>query len=141
MLADAAATEALGAELSGLMRRAPGGVLYLRGPLGAGKTTLARGLLRALGVQGAVRSPTYTLLEPYETEACEIIHLDLYRLVGPDDLHGLGLDDYPTERCWWLVEWPERGDGVLPPATLTVTLQATPQGRLATLQGDAVARL
>ena len=141
LLADAEATEALGAEIARVMRDHAGGVLYLSGPLGAGKTTLARGLLRALGVTGAVRSPTYTLLEPYETEAFEVIHLDLYRLTGPDDLHGLGLDDYPPEHCWWLVEWPERGVGALPSPTLTVSLRATAEGRSATVGGARAGQL
>lgn len=136
-LSDAAATEALGAGLAALLSVRTGGLIHLNGPLGAGKTTLARGLLRALGVVGPIRSPTYTLMEPYEINGLEIVHLDLYRLAAADELLGLGLDDYSPERCWWLVEWPERGAGYLPAATLAVGLELAPDGRLARLQGEA----
>ncbi len=136
-LADTTATEALGAGLVPLLRRGDGGVIYLQGTLGAGKTTLARGLLRALEVSGSIRSPTYTLMELYEINGLEIIHLDLYRLSDASELLGLGLDDYPPERCWWLVEWPEHGAGYLPAATLTVSLQVTDNSRLARIEGDA----
>lgn len=133
-LADDAATEALGARLALSMKREPGGVVYLRGRLGAGKTTLARGWLRALGVGGSIRSPTYTLIEPYSLDdGRELLHLDLYRLKTPEELDGLGLDDYPPTHCWWLVEWPECGDGRLPPATLDIELRAEHDGRRAVI--------
>jgi len=121
-LADAAATEALGARLARLLAGLGSGVVYLRGDLGAGKTTLARGLLRALGVLGPVRSPTYTLLEPYVLDDLEVLHMDLYRLASADELDQLGLDGYPPDRTVWLVEWPERGAGVLPQPLLSVSL-------------------
>lgn len=140
-LADAAATESLGAMLAAWMADRAGGIIYLHGPLGAGKTTLARGLLRALGVVGTIRSPTYTLLEPYTVDGRELLHLDLYRLASPDELAGLGLDDYPPTQCWWLVEWPERGAGWLPAPLLKVTLQPDGPGRRVTLAGDAAATL
>jgi len=131
----AAATEALGARLFRLLESRPGAVVYLEGPLGAGKTTLARGLLRAAGVTGAIRSPTYTLMEPYELGGRTILHLDLYRLNSPRELHPLGLTDYAPERSWWLVEWPERGAGVLPEPDLRVVLEHAGGGRRATLSG------
>ena len=109
----------------------------LVGPNGAGKTTLARGWLRALGVTGAIRSPTYTLIEPYQIGDRELLHMDLYRLKDPSELEGLGLDDYPPSRCWWLVEWPECGAGFLPPASLIVRLSADGEARLATLETTA----
>ncbi|ABM61452.1 tRNA (adenosine(37)-N6)-threonylcarbamoyltransferase complex ATPase subunit type 1 TsaE [Halorhodospira halophila] len=118
-LADAAATEAFGAALAEAL---PEGVVYLHGDLGAGKTTLARGLLRARGVAGPVRSPTYTLLEPYATAAGTILHLDLYRLSDPEELYFLGIEEIEAPGTLALVEWPERGTGVLPPADLTVSL-------------------
>lgn len=132
-LADDAATEALGAELAAAFRARPGGVVYLHGTLGAGKTTLVRGWLRALGVTGSIRSPTYTLIEPYSADGRDWLHLDLYRLKSPDELEGLGLDDYPPSRCGWLVEWPECGAGYLPPPSLRIELRAADGGRIATV--------
>ncbi len=133
-LADDAATEALGARLALALKDEAGGVVYLNGTLGAGKTTLARGWLRALGVTGSIRSPTYTLIEPYTLDnGRELLHLDLYRLITPDELDGLGLDDYSPARCWWLVEWPECGVGRLPPARLIIDLRADGEGRMASI--------
>lgn len=138
-LPSAGSTAALGAAIAAGLAAGRGGVVELRGPLGAGKTTLARGLLRALGVAGAIRSPTYTLLEPYELEGRTIVHLDLYRLNDERELEPLGLRDYPAERCWWLVEWPERAGGRLPPAELVVTLSHDGPARRAGLSGPLAA--
>ena len=125
-LEDADATEALGGRLArSLPARA---VVYLHGDLGAGKSTLARALLRALGVTGAIRSPTYTLVEPYALAAGgQALHLDLYRIGNPGELEFLGLD--PAEARLWLVEWPERGQGVLPAADLEIALAVEGGGR------------
>jgi tRNA threonylcarbamoyladenosine biosynthesis protein TsaE len=128
-------TTALGAAIALELAAGRGGVVELRGPLGAGKTTLARGLLRALGVTGAIRSPTYTLLEPYELDGRTLVHLDLYRLTDEREFEPLGLRDYPAERCWWLVEWPERAGGQLPPAELVVALSHEGPARRAVLGG------
>lgn len=133
-LPDLAATERLGAALAVCMRRQRGGVVYLQGDLGAGKTTLARACLRALGEVGAVKSPTYTLVEPYSLGPLRILHMDLYRLSEPEELYGLGVFDEPPTLCWWLVEWPEKGGALLPPASLEIQLQAQGQGRLAVLR-------
>jgi tRNA threonylcarbamoyladenosine biosynthesis protein TsaE len=141
VLQDAAATTTLGAAIARGLGPRPGAVIYLQGPLGAGKTTLARGLLRELGVTGAIRSPTYTLLEPYETAGRCLVHLDLYRLTDPRELESLGLRDYAPERCWWLVEWPERGAGRLPAADLAVELAHSGARREATVSGPAAATL
>jgi tRNA threonylcarbamoyladenosine biosynthesis protein TsaE len=138
-LASADDTTALGTAIAGALGDRPGAVVFLQGPLGAGKTTVARGLLRALGVRGAIRSPTYTLLEPYEMAGRMLVHLDLYRLADARELEPLGLRDYPPERCWWLIEWPERAAGRLPPAALTVVLAHDGQGRRAVLDGPASA--
>jgi tRNA threonylcarbamoyladenosine biosynthesis protein TsaE len=132
-LQDAAATEALGADLGDWVRSQPGGMVYLEGVLGAGKTTLMRGLLRALGVSGPIRSPTYTLIEPYEVAGRRLLHADLYRLGDPRELFALGLEDDPPSQTWWFVEWPERGAGVLPPADARIQLTASGAGREASI--------
>jgi len=111
------------------------GVIYLTGDLGAGKTTLTRGFLRELGVTGAVRSPTYTLVELYETGALTALHLDLYRLSDPAELDNLGLREWARAGHLWLVEWPERGSGRLPGADLVVTLKAGEGGHDIELEG------
>jgi len=118
-LADARATEQLGAALAAVARPA---IIYLVGDLGAGKTTLARGLIRALGYPGKVKSPTYTLVEPYDCEQLPVYHLDLYRLAEAEELEWLGLRDMLAMPALLLVEWPERGAGALPTADLTVYL-------------------
>jgi tRNA threonylcarbamoyladenosine biosynthesis protein TsaE len=94
--------------------------LYLSGELGSGKTTFARGFLRALGVATPVRSPTYTLLELYPLAAVTLLHVDLYRLREPSEVDSLGLREWAREGCVWLIEWPERAPGRLPPPDLQV---------------------
>ena len=125
-LANEAATLALGAQLATLPCPQ---VVYLYGDLGAGKTTLVRGVLRALGYGGAVRSPTYTLLERYELGGQVIVHFDLYRLADPEELHALGLRELLEEAAMLFFEWPERGEGLLPPATLTLCFDLEGDGR------------
>jgi len=125
-LADEAATLTLGAQLATLPYPQ---VVYLHGDLGAGKTTLVRGTLRALGYEGAVRSPTYTLLERYELGGKVIVHFDLYRLADPEELHALGLRELLEEAAMLFFEWPERGEGLLPPATLTLRFDLEGEGR------------
>lgn len=102
-------------------------VVHLHGDLGAGKSTLARAWLRALGVQGAIRSPTYTLVERYPLPSGEALHLDLYRIGDGAELEFLGLDD--VDAALWLIEWPERGEGSLPSADLRVMLAIEGEGR------------
>jgi tRNA threonylcarbamoyladenosine biosynthesis protein TsaE len=113
-------TEALGAQLLGAKPAAGTAcrVVTLSGELGAGKSTFARGVLRALGATGHLKSPSYSLLESYELPSVHVIHLDLYRLQDPDELENLGLADYHRPGHLWLIEWPERGAGRLPPADL-----------------------
>jgi tRNA threonylcarbamoyladenosine biosynthesis protein TsaE len=103
-------------------------VLYLSGELGAGKTTFARGFLGGLGVPGPVRSPTYTLLELYAAGALTIVHLDLYRLSEPAEIEGLGLREWAQAQHLWLIEWPERGSGRLPPADIALAFSVGAQG-------------
>ena len=123
-------TEAFGARLASVRPALQDlfGVIYLTGDLGAGKTTLTRGFLRALGVKGAVRSPTYTLVEVYEVGGLTAVHLDLYRLRDPSELDNLGLREWATAGHIWLVEWPERGSDRLPGADLVVRLTAGTNG-------------
>jgi tRNA threonylcarbamoyladenosine biosynthesis protein TsaE len=125
-LPDPDATEALGARLAqALPARA---VVYLHGELGAGKSALARALLRALGVTGSIRSPTYTLVEQYPLPAGGMaLHLDLYRIGAPGELEFLGLE--PESGRLWLIEWPQRGGEALPPPDLDVQLTLEGAGR------------
>lgn len=133
-LADPQATDALGAALA--RTRPAQAVVHLHGDLGAGKSSLARALLRALGVTGAIRSPTYTLVERYPLQdGGEAWHLDLYRIGNAGELEFLGLDG--GEATLWLVEWPERGRGALPPVDLTVHLAIEGQGRRAELEAHS----
>ncbi len=125
-LPDADATAELGARLA---RSLPAqAVVELHGDLGAGKSTLARALLRALGVTGTIRSPTYTLVEQYPLPSGGMaLHLDLYRIGDPGELEFLGLD--ASEIRLWLVEWPERGQGGLPRPDLRIELEVDGAGR------------
>ena len=106
-----------------------GGVVYLRGELGAGKTTFARALLRAMGVGERVKSPTYSLLERYAVNGRDAFHLDLYRIADAGELEWLGLDELDAPETIVLVEWPERGRGALPKPDLEITLEHEGLGR------------
>lgn len=117
----------------------PGALVFLHGDLGAGKTTLVRGLLRAYGVSGAVRSPTYTLIEPYEVAVGpsqrRLYHLDLYRLADPEELEYLGWQELLADGGLLLIEWPERGAGWLPAPDLRLSITMQPPGRTLKLSG------
>lgn len=135
VLADSDATAALGRVLA--TTRPPSATVHLHGDLGAGKSTLARALLRELGVQGPIRSPTYTLVERYPVPGGEAWHLDLYRIGDAGELDFLGLDG--DEATLWLVEWPERGAAALPRADLHVHLAMDGTGRSARLEAGTPA--
>lgn len=131
-LADEAATMAFAQRLAPALRE--GGVLYLRGDLGSGKTTFARALLQALGAGERIKSPTYSLLERYRAGGHDAFHLDLYRIAAPDELEYLGLDELRDPRAIVLIEWPERGGGALPMEDLELTLEHAGPGRKARLR-------
>ena len=118
---DRAATEALGAALASGARA--GRVIHLRGDLGAGKTTLVRGLLRALGHTGRVKSPTYTLVEPYELSSLHFYHFDFYRLKNQEEWEQAGFREYFNGEALCAVEWPERAHGLLAPPDLDIELR------------------
>jgi tRNA threonylcarbamoyladenosine biosynthesis protein TsaE len=126
-LADEDATLQLGRALA--RRLAPGMVVYLRGELGAGKTCLARGLLRGLGFGNKVKSPTYTLVEVYKLSKLYLYHFDFYRLDDPLGWIDAGFREYFNEHAVCLVEWPEKAGGSLPPADLDIRLEMAAAGR------------
>jgi tRNA threonylcarbamoyl adenosine modification protein YjeE len=133
-LPDLAATARLGAALAGRLR--PGDAVALWGDLGAGKTTLARAILQALGVAEDVPSPTFTIVQAYDTPRLKVSHYDLYRIKSPREMDELGLDDALADGAA-LVEWPERAPEALPPDALHVRLALNEDGRTARLTGPS----
>ena len=134
---DANATEALGARLANA--GAPAGVIFLEGELGAGKTTFVRGWLRALGFDGPVRSPTYTLMESYELPRGRVLHLDLYRVRDPEEVDYLGLGDALDAQTVAFIEWPSLGRGYVPDPDLIIAIDYAPQGRVFRLDARTAA--
>jgi tRNA threonylcarbamoyladenosine biosynthesis protein TsaE len=134
---ESADMEALGSKVAGLCF--PGTKLFLQGELGAGKTTFVRGFLRQLGYKGAVKSPTYTLVEPYDFAGKTIYHFDLYRLNSPDELENIGLRDYFNPDAICLVEWPEKAGKRLGQPDLVVHFGVLATGRKLVLRAETPA--
>ena len=132
-------TIALGRRVSKFIK--PGLVVTLQGDLGAGKTTLSRGILQGLGHIGNVKSPTYTLVESYELELGSVYHFDLYRIVDAEELEYMGFADYLSEAALCLLEWPERGEGFLPVADVGISIEQSGEGRCVTLKAQSKAGL
>lgn len=133
-LPSARACERLGGRLADLLT--PPCLIYLCGELGAGKTTLVRGFLRALGYRETVKSPTYTLVEPYTFADYTVYHFDLYRLNDAEELEYLGFRDFLDQRAIIFIEWPERGGGAMPEPNLRIHLHYQGSGRRCVLYGE-----
>lgn len=127
VLADEEAMVAFGERLSTVSEGR--GVVFLQGDLGMGKTTLCRGVLYGFGHKGAVKSPTYTLVEPYDVGGKQVYHFDLYRLADPEELEYLGIRDYFDSESLCLIEWPDKGRGILPKPDLTLEIDIEGRGR------------
>ena len=125
-------TEQFGAEL--FMSLPKKCLVFLHGDLGAGKTTLVRGFLRAAGYKGTVKSPTYTLVEEYTIDGRKIFHFDLYRVVDPEELEWIGIRDYFDQDSICFIEWPDKGKGFLPEPDRVISLKAQELGRLLNIE-------
>ena len=131
LLADTPATEQLGSQLLAYLPKKC--LIFLRGQLGAGKTTLVRGFLQSAGHFGTVKSPTFTLVEPYLLKEFEVFHFDLYRLVDAEELMWIGIEDYLAQQAICFIEWAEQGAGILPEPDMIIELEIHNNQRFAKL--------
>ncbi len=131
IISSAEAMEAMGATIikRQMQDQATPAIIYLRGDLGAGKTTLVRGALRQLGHKGLVKSPTFTLVETYTLPPYEVYHFDLYRISDPEELDYIGIREFCTQQSICFIEWPDLGEPMVPKATLEISIEYHPQGR------------
>ncbi|MEI6894645.1 MAG: tRNA (adenosine(37)-N6)-threonylcarbamoyltransferase complex ATPase subunit type 1 TsaE [Colwellia sp.] len=139
-LPDEAATIAIGSGLAEVLKKATvqqALIVYLKGELGAGKTTLTRGFVRGMGHEGHVKSPTYTIVEPYELAQWRVFHFDLYRLADPEELEYMGIRDYFNNDCCCFIEWPEKGLGLLAKADLIINIAYQDEQRVIKLQAES----
>ncbi|WP_371375905.1 tRNA (adenosine(37)-N6)-threonylcarbamoyltransferase complex ATPase subunit type 1 TsaE [Thalassotalea aquiviva] len=148
VLADEAATVSAGQQLASIAKglNLSSLVVFLYGDLGAGKTTLTRGFVQGMGHQGKVKSPTYTLVEPYDLPPYQVYHFDLYRLADPEELEFMGIRDYFLQKSCCFIEWPEKGAGILPKEDLIINLQYDNEQRIVTFSaktdtGEAILNL
>ncbi len=144
-LADEAATVALGENLAKVLQwqteqqqAQQSLVVFLNGDLGAGKTTLTRGFVRGMGHNGNVKSPTYTLVEPYELPPWRVYHFDLYRLSDPEELEYMGIRDYFSDNCCCFIEWPEKGAGLLANADIIINMVYQDEHRIIDLRACSI---
>ncbi|NQZ22380.1 MAG: tRNA (adenosine(37)-N6)-threonylcarbamoyltransferase complex ATPase subunit type 1 TsaE [Colwellia sp.] len=135
-LTDESATIAMGKQLADIVKNSlkQGLVVYLYGDLGAGKTTLTRGFVQGMGHNGHVKSPTYTLVEPYELNDWQVYHFDLYRLSDPEELEYMGIRDYFADNCCCFIEWPEKGLGMIKAPDLQINLAYSDEQRTLSVQ-------
>ena len=139
-LPDEEATIAIGSGLAEVLKHVEvqqSLVVYLNGDLGAGKTTLTRGFVRGMGHNGNVKSPTYTLVEPYELAKWRVFHFDLYRLADPEELEYMGIRDYFNDDCCCFIEWPEKGTGLLAKADIIINIAYQDEQRIINLQAES----
>ena len=134
VLKDETETVAFGGLLAKASKGA--GIVFLHGDLGMGKTTLCRGVLNGLGHNGRVKSPTYTLVEPYELPGYTVYHFDLYRLAEPEELEFMGIRDYLDQHALSIIEWPEKGAGILPDADMELNFEMSGAGRSVRWHGN-----
>ena len=139
-LVDEQATIDIGGKLANIIKNIlkQGIVAYLNGDLGAGKTTLTRGFVQGMGHQGKVKSPTYTLVEPYDLSPWQVYHFDLYRLSDPEELEFIGIREYFKENCCSFIEWPEKGFGLLANADISINMFYDENQRILVLQAHSL---